>query len=111
MTTTQAELAKLVVNKMSFDETVNFAEACLIDIYLESPTRYVDDCLSENVDPTKLTYRVGIREVHVSMREVKARPMASNESIIRLALDEGNEVEMGYSHTLDSENHTVEIVE
>ncbi len=58
-----------------------------------------------------ITYRVDIREVWISTREVKIlNPAMSQENIIRFALDGDNEVEFEYSHTMDLEYHTVEEV-
>ncbi len=55
-----------------------------------------------------MMYRVNIREVWVSTREVEGKPNDSREVIIQAALDQDDESEFEYSHTLDSENHTVE---
>lgn len=55
-----------------------------------------------------MRYRVDIREVWISTREVEMPEGTTNHKIIQAALDEDDEVEFEYSHTLDSENHTVE---
>ena len=55
-----------------------------------------------------MMYRVEIREVHVSIREVEGQPNDHRDVIIQRALDEDNEVDFEYSHTMDSSHHTVE---
>lgn len=110
MSITQADLAKAVIQRMTDDQAENFAIACLVDLYIDDPAKYVEDCHHMRENPADITYRVGVREVHISIREVKAAPLTSNQDIIALALDEECEVEMEYSHVLDSANHTVEIV-
>lgn len=55
----------------------------------------------------KILYMVEIREVYISSREIFVKPGTTQEDIIKQALDSGDEVEHEYSHTLDSENHTV----
>lgn len=51
--------------------------------------------------------RVLIREVHYSHRVVDVPEGTSNEDIIRAALDEPEQY-LEYSHTMDSQHHTVE---
>ncbi len=53
-----------------------------------------------------MKYRVEIREVWISTREVELPKGAPMESIIRLALN-AEEVEMELSHTMAYHNHTV----
>lgn len=57
-----------------------------------------------------MKYRVQIREVWISTREVEGRLGDSRETVIQDALDQDDESEFEYSHTLDSENHTVEVI-
>jgi len=52
------------------------------------------------------TYLVGVREVHVSYREVRANTSAEAFDMVRNG--EGDEIFMDYSHTLDPETWTVE---
>jgi len=56
-------------------------------------------------------YIVGIREVHISYREVQSDKLLTEEEVIDLALDEGVEFDVDYSHTLDSSLHSVELQE
>lgn len=56
------------------------------------------------------TYKINIREVWISTREVTVESDVSIEAVIQLALDQDDEAQFEYSHTLDSENHTVEEV-
>ena len=54
----------------------------------------------------KIKYIVGIREVHISSREVEVEEGTSQEEIIQLA-ENAEEVEFEYCHTMDSDNHVV----
>jgi predicted transcriptional regulator YheO len=54
-------------------------------------------------------YRVGVREVHVSTREIDAE--SPEEALDKVQEDEGEEVMCEYSHTLDRDVWTVEKIE
>jgi len=54
------------------------------------------------------TFYVGVREVHVSTRKVKAKD--AKEAIRKVQDDEGDEELCEYSHTLDPETWTTEEV-
>ena len=56
----------------------------------------------------KCKYLVEIREVHIATHEILADEGTSDEVIIQMALDDAdNELTIEYSHTMDSNNHTV----
>ena len=57
-----------------------------------------------------MKHRVLIREVHISHREVELPKTATREEILEAA-ENAEEVFLEYSHTLDSENTTIELDE
>lgn len=50
-------------------------------------------------------YEVGVPEVHISWRKVKAS--CSNEAIVKVADGDGDEVELAYDTTLEQEKWRV----
>lgn len=54
-------------------------------------------------------YVVGIREVHISYRELPYREGMTHDEIIEMALANlGLETSSEYSHTMDKDNHSIE---
>ncbi len=54
-------------------------------------------------------YVVGIREVHISYREVPYREGMTHDEAKEMALENmGMETSSEYSHTMDKDNHSVE---
>lgn len=53
-------------------------------------------------------YLIGVREVHVSMREVEAY---SEEEALNMADDISCEVSCEYSYTMDKDNWSIEVID
>ena len=57
---------------------------------------------SENM----IEVNVDIREVHISTRKVRVKSDATRHEILEAALNE-SEMQIEYSHTMDSDNHVI----
>ena len=56
-----------------------------------------------------MKYLVGIREIHISYREVELPDGATKEDIINAAMESDDDY-LEYSHTMDSSNITINLI-